>query len=122
MILLFQIKSLPVDRYESVAYKRVCNINLRFSKHKEITFSHGFFFPFMPYFIGAMLTKKCQKWVFGEKDIKRGRPYIGGLSIEGGFKPSAHYASNCVIVLFNAEKHLFDFIEKTVAELLKQFL
>ena len=36
--------------------------------------------------------KCCQKWGGWEKKIKRGDGHIGGLPIEGGFTPSAHYS------------------------------
>ena len=44
---------------------------------------------------GISLGQYCQKGLaknraFGKK-IKRGDGHIGGLSIEGGFKTSAHY-------------------------------
>ena len=40
--------------------------------------------------LGAISSKKCQKWGFRKK-IKKGGGHIRGLSIEGGFKSSARY-------------------------------
>ena len=47
---------------------------------------------FILYFIDAILSKKnvVENDGLGKK-IKRGDDHIGGLPIEGGFKPSAHY-------------------------------
>ena len=51
----------------------------------------AFTFLFYPYFIGVILFKKCFKSrALGKKDIK-GMTIEGVVSIEGGFKPSAHY-------------------------------
>ena len=41
-----------------------------FSKHEEITFPHQLIFVFISYFIGVMLSKKCQKCGVWEKDKK----------------------------------------------------
>ena len=50
-------------------------------------------FLFIPYFIGARLSKNyCQKWEFGNK--KKWRRGGGGrLSIEWGFTPFCTYAN-----------------------------
>lgn len=48
-----------------------------------------------------MLSKKYQKWGVRKKDEKREEVgHIGGLSIEGGFKPSAQCALFCAFFLF----------------------
>ena len=53
---------------------------------------HDFIFIFIWYFIGAILSENsCQKHATLRKNIKRGDSHIGGLSLEGEFKPSAHY-------------------------------
>ena len=53
-------------------------------KHEETTFSHAFIVVLIPYFIGAILSKKCQKWGVGKKDIKGGWPHRGLLIEWGG--------------------------------------
>ena len=50
---------------------------------------------FIRYLNGPILSvKSCQKQEV-RKNIKRGAWHIGELSIEGGFKPSAHYVLEC---------------------------
>ena len=85
-MLLFQIKSQPVNVYKNVAYKKTCNIVLQPSKCEESTFPHPFIFVLIPYSIGAiksreMLPKvgrgkgKRYKGCGEEKYIKEGWPY-----------------------------------------------
>ena len=59
-------------------------------KNEEITFLHVFIFVFILYYIGTILLEKLsQKWGVWKEYENGGWPYRG-LSIEGGFKPSAH--------------------------------
>ena len=41
--------------------KRTSNFVLYSSKHEEVTFSHELIFVFIPYFVGVILSRKCQK-------------------------------------------------------------
>ena len=59
------------------------------------TFPLAFIFIFIPYFIGAILSKKkVFKRSVGKKDIRERFGYIGILLIEGGLKPLTHYQAN----------------------------
>ena len=59
---------------------------------------HEFIFVLIPYFIGAILSKKLSKTGAGEglgKRSKRGRPYMW-FGHGRGVKPSAHCYKNAV--------------------------
>ena len=73
--------------------KKACNVVWKPSKHEEITFPKEFIFGFIPYFVGVILSKKCQKWRLPKKYIKGGWP-CRGLSIERWIKLSARYATS----------------------------
>ena len=88
-LLIFQIKFQPGVAYKSVDYKKAFNV-FESAKNEEITFPREFIFVFILYFIGTILLEKsCQKQGVWE-EYKKGVAIWGGLSIEDGFKPSAH--------------------------------
>ena len=95
-LLLFQIKPQSVHVYKSVACKNSMQhcfvvFSETNSPHEETNFPHGFVVLFVPYCIGVIFSRKCEKWMVGKKVLK-GHDCVERFSIEGGFKPSAHYA------------------------------
>ena len=68
MRLLFGIKSHPGVTYESVAYKKECNVVLWPCKHEETTFPHEFFLVFTQNIIGTVFSTKLLPKV-GELEI-----------------------------------------------------
>ena len=70
--MLFQIKYQP-----SVTYKKAFNIFLRSPKHEEVKFPHKFIFVFFLYLIGAILSKRYQKWEIRGKNIKGSGSGVG---------------------------------------------
>ena len=93
----FFLKCLLVFQIKSKCYKKLFNTDFLSSKNEEITLPHEFIFVFVWSFIGALLSEtSCQKHGVQKKYKKRkvkgwgGGSHIG-LSIEGGFKSSAHY-------------------------------
>ena len=52
--------------------RKACNVVLQYSKREEITFTHDFIFVFIPYLIGAILSKKMSK-------VGGRQPYNGGV-------------------------------------------
>ena len=70
--LLFQIEYQP-----SVTYKKAFNVFLRSPKHEEIKFPHKFIFVFFLYLIGAILSKRYQKWEIRRKNIKGSGSGVG---------------------------------------------
>ena len=64
-------------------------------KHEEVTFPHDFFFVFILYFNGAILSKKCwEKVVFQNNKIKRQE-----LSIERGSANLLYTIMHCVTIV-----------------------
>ena len=70
--LLFQIKYQPC-----VTYKKAFNVFLRSPKHEDIKFPHKFIFVFFLYLIGAILSKRYQKWEIRGKNIKESGSGVG---------------------------------------------
>ena len=84
----FHFKSQPGIAYKSDVYKKACNIVFKSSKNENLTLPNEFFFVFILYFIGAILSKKsCQKqgalkiYEKGGMAIKRGAVYRRGAQI-----------------------------------------
>ena len=75
---------------KSVSYKKGCNVVLKPSKREKITFPKEFIFGFIPYFVGAIFSKKCQMWGFRKKDKKEGL-YRGLFVKKWRFKLAAHH-------------------------------
>ena len=80
---------------------------MKSSEHEELTFPHALiFFAFIPYFIGAILSKHVFKsGRVGEKVTKEGWPYRDFLKKEG-FKPSTRYVFCLCIATFKEPKGL----------------
>ena len=61
------------------------------SKHEEKALPKEFILGFIPYFLGAIFSKKCQMWGFRKKDKKEGWPCSGLFVKKKGSKLSAHH-------------------------------
>ena len=92
-LFLFRTKSQPGATYESVAYKKICNVVSQSTKNEEITFPYEFIFVFTSYIIWATFSTKCQSWALSKfrKNIERGEITIQWIVYGKGFKASAHY-------------------------------
>lgn len=89
---------------KKVSYKKTCNVVLKPSKHEEKTFPKEFILGFIPYFVGATFSKKCQMWGFRKKDKKQGWSCSGLFVKKWTFKLAAHHLRSMPVVYSEASQ------------------